>query len=197
MSARSRFDAAYYRRFYGDRSTRVADPGSYRRLAAFVGAYLRHLELGVRSVLDIGCGLGQWRPALRKELPDAGYTGVEVSDYLCERYGWTKGSVVDFAPGRAFDLVVCQGVLQYLTDRQAACAIGNLARLTRSALFLEVLTRRDWDESCDRETTDGEVHLRQGEWYRRRLRRHFVNCGGGLFLRRPSAAVLYELECVP
>lgn len=197
MSARTRFDAAYYRRFYGNRATRVADAGSYRRLARFVAAYLRHLELPVESVLDLGCGLGNWRAALAEELPKASYTGVEVSDYLCERYGWTKASVVDFDPGRAFDLVICQGVLQYLPDRHAARAIGNLARLTRNALFLEVLTRRDWRENCDRETTDRDVHLRDGDWYRRRLRRHFVNCGGGVFVPRSSPAVLFELEALP
>ena len=196
MSVRSRFDEDYYRRFYGDRSTRVAAPQAYRRLAGFVAAYIRHLDLQVKSVLDIGCGLGQWREALKREFPGARYTGVEISDYLCEHHGWTKGSVVDFEPGRMFDLVICQGVLQYLTDRQAARAINNLGRLTRNALFLEVLTRRDWRENCDRRTTDGEVHLREGEWYRSRMRRHFVNCGGGLFLPRSSPAVLFEMEAL-
>ena len=84
-------------------------------------------------VLDLGCGMGHWRTALEKLAPKARHRGVEYSDYLCERFGWEKGSAVDFAPGRTFDLVVCQGVLQYLDDRAAARAIDNLADLEKEA----------------------------------------------------------------
>jgi len=97
--------------------------------------------------------------------------------------------------GRAtFDLVICQGVLQYLDDRTAARALANLARWTDGVLFLEALTRRDWRENCDRERTDGDVHLRDGAWYRRRLARHFQRCGGGVFVARAAGCSLFELE---
>lgn len=188
------FDAAYYRRFYRDRRTAVGSLRQTRLLADFVAAYLRYLRLPVRSVLDLGCGLGWWRQALRPHYPRASYQGVELSTYLCERHGWTPGSVVDFAPGRQFDLVVCQGVLQYLDAKAAAAALRNLARLSRGALYLEALTRRDWQHNCDRDVTDGAVNLRSGVWYRRRLARDFHDCGGGVFVRRTAAVTLFELE---
>ncbi|HLU40648.1 MAG TPA: class I SAM-dependent methyltransferase [Planctomycetota bacterium] len=194
MVAPTRFDAAYYARFYGDRRTRVADAASTRRLGEFVCAYLRFLGLPVREVVDLGCGLGHWRAVIAAQFPRARYTGVEVSDYLCRRYGWQKGSAVDYRHPRPADLVICQGVLQYLDARQARAAIDNLARLTRGALYLEVLTRTDWEENCDRSVTDGAVHLRTGAFYRRLLRRHFHACGGGLFVRRDAGVVLFELE---
>lgn len=188
------FDAAYYRRFYRDPKTRVADATTTARLAEFVVAYLRYLQLPLRSTLDLGCGLGHWRDALALEAPRASYRGVEHSEYLCRELGWIRGSVVDYSPGRAFDLVVCQGVLQYLDDRAAAAAITNLANVCRGALYLEALTRRDWRENCDRQTTDGDVHLRPGDWYRRRLRRHFTAIGGGLFIRHGAPTTMFELE---
>lgn len=197
--APERFDAAYYRRFYGDPKTRVSDRAAVLRLARFLAGYLAYLELPVRHVLDVGCGVGHWRPAVRGLWPRARYHGVEHSAYLCERHGWTRGSVVDFDGGSlrrggTFDLVICQGVLQYLGDRDAAAAIENLARLCGGALYLEALTRGDWEQRCDRRRTDGDVHLRPLAWYRKRLDRHFLAGGGGVFVRRTAGVTLFELE---
>lgn len=194
MTEPTRFDAAYYRRFYGARRTRVADLAATRRLCQFAVAYLRYLQLPLRTVLDLGCGLGSWRKALAESAPGARYRGVEVSPYLCARFGWQQGSVVDYRSDRTFDLVVCQGVLQYLDDAAAVKAIANLGRLTRGALYLEALTRGDWQQNCDRSVTDGDVHQRPAAWYRTRLRRHFVAVGGGLFLHRTAPATTFELE---
>ena len=82
------------------------------------------------------------------------------------------------------DLVVCYDVLQYLDDREAARAIANFKRLTRAALYVSALTREDWREHCDRTLTDRAVHLRAGDWYRRRLARDFRYLGFGVWLRK-------------
>lgn len=193
------FDAAYYARFYDDPRTRVSDLATIRKLAAFVAGYLRYLDVPVRSILDVGCGRGHWHTAARELWPRAAYRGVEYSQHLCERHGWIQGSVTDLdvrrATGReAFDLVVCQGVLQYLDDDGAAAALRNLGRWCRGALYLEALTDQDWRENCDRSRTDGDVHLRSGAWYRERLRRDFTACGGGVFVHRSAGVTLFELE---
>lgn len=194
MARRYHFDESYYRRYYMEPGTRVMDAGDYRALADFVCSYLKYLELPVRRVADIGCGLGLWRPLLQRHFPGARYTGVEASEYLCRRYGWRRGSVVDFQARWPFDLIICQGVLQYLPPAQAERAIANLARLCRGALYLDALTREDWEENVDQARTDGDVYLRPGGWYRRRLAEHFVNAGGGLFVSRESPVVVFELE---
>ncbi len=190
------FDETYYQRFYKDRRTRVADRKSCELLAGFVFAYLDYLQLPVERVLDLGCGTGLWRREVSRRYPDALYVGVETSPYACCKYGWEPGSVVDYRAEENFDLVICQGVLQYLDDDEAKAALENLPRLAQSALYLEVLTAEDWERNCNRERTDGQVHLRSVTWYRKHLRRHFRNGGGGLFLAKGSPAVFYALEAL-
>ncbi|MCR9248162.1 MAG: class I SAM-dependent methyltransferase [bacterium] len=194
-----RFDAAYYEQYYENATTCVSDQQTIRRLAAFVAGYLEHLDIPVRSILDIGCGVGHWQGVCRELWPEASYHGVEISEYLCDKLGWHHASITDLDPtdlrrSGTFDLVICQGVLQYLSDRQAARAINNLGAWCDGALYLEALTARDWRENVDRQRTDGEVHLRAGEWYRKRLTRHFQNCGGGVFASRAAGVTLFELE---
>jgi SAM-dependent methyltransferase len=163
-------------------------------LAGFVFAYLDYIGIAVERVLDVGCGIGLWRREVQRRYPAARYVGVEKSDYACREHGWERGCVTDYRAEEPFDLVICQGVLPYLDDAGAEAAIRNLPHLVKSALYLEVLTREDWERNCDRRVTDGRVHLRSAAWYRERLRRDFLACGGGLFLRRGTPVALFELE---
>lgn len=194
MTKEFKFDKAYYDRFYRNPATRVGDMKATRRLGGFVCSYVQYLAGDAQTVLDIGCGVGNWREVIVEHFPDARYTGVEISDYLCDQYGWVKGSIVDFTAPEPFDLVICQGVLQYLTDEEAVLAIKNLARLCRQFLYLEVLTARDWQFNCDRSVTDGDVYLREGKWYRERLAPDFLSLGGGMFAARAARLVFYEME---
>lgn len=188
-----RFDARYYQRFYYDSNTAVTTREEMRARARLIGAYARHIGLPVRRVLDAGCGIGLLRRPLMREFPRAKYTGLEASEYLCRRYGWTRGSLADWCAD-PFDLVVCYDVLQYLDDRTAARAIVNLGRLTQGVLYLSALTARDWRANCDRSRTDRDVHLRDVEWYGQRLRRWFKPSGVGFWIRRGAPLVTWEME---
>ena len=188
------FDRAYYNRFYEDPKTRVASDADAARLAHLLGAYLGYLQQPVRNVLDLGAGLGQMRAPLRREFPDASYLGVERSQYACERYDLQPGSVVDFKARGRFDLVICKGVLQYLDRGEAERAIENMAALCRGCLYLEALTREDWEDACDRNRTDGKVYLRPASFYKKRLRKHWKSAGAGVFVHERSPVVLYSLE---
>lgn len=188
-----KFDRAYYDRWYRNDETRTFMTEYTPVIVRFVLAYLDYLEVEVKTVLDAGCGLGHWGTALKDLDRDVRYHGLETSDYLCRELGWERGSIADYQAKEPFDLVVCQGVLQYLSDAECKAAIDNLATLCSQALYLEVLTRRDARENCIPERTDTDVYLRKGKWYRKRLGEHFVNLGGGLFLSRTCAATCYEL----
>ncbi len=188
------FGKAYFDKYYLNRATRVVTPAEMRARAALIAAVLGHAQISVRSILDAGCGVGLLQPPFANLLPKARYTGLESSAYLCDRYGWTRGSVTDFAPRRPYDLLVCYDVLQYLTDRDAARAIVNFKRLTRAALYVSALTREDWRDNCDRSRTDRDVHLRTGAWYRQRLAKGFHYLGFGVWVRKGLSVILWELE---
>jgi SAM-dependent methyltransferase len=194
MKHQFRFDADYYKRYYRSAGTRVTEVEETRRLVRFIGGYLKHVDQPVRNILDLGCGLGQLQKPLRAEFPKASYLGVERSRYACERYGFREGSVVDFKARGRFDLVICKGVLQYLTAPEAEAALENLGELCRGALYLEALTREDWTDACDQQRTDGAVYLRPASFYRRHLQTAFRSGGGGIFISERSGAVLYALE---
>ena len=190
----SDFDAGYYRRFYVTAATRAMGREEAERRGALIAAVIRQLELPVRRVLDMGCGLGWFKRPILRAYPKARYTGVEFSEYLCERYGWDQGSVVDYRGRGSYDLVLCCDVVQYLDRRQAAKAINNLARLCSGALYFHVPTRRDWQLTIDPSGTDLNVHVRSGAWYKKQLRKHFVHVGQGVHVRRGVVPVQWELE---
>lgn len=195
--ARSRiaeFDSAYFRKYYFCAATRVTTAAEMSGRARLIASILRHAGVPVRSILDLGCGIGLLRKPFAELLPRARYQGVEESDYLCKRYHWTKGSVTDFAVRTPTDLAVCYDVLQYLDDRQASQAIANLAKLSRAAVYVSALTLEDWRENCDRTRTDRAVRLRSGDWYRRRLRKRFRYLGFGVWLRKDVTAILWNME---
>jgi SAM-dependent methyltransferase len=172
----------------------VASRADAVRLGRFVCAYVAYLGFTIKRVLDAGCGLGHLREPVRKYFPRARYVGLETSEYLCRRYGWTRGSIAAYRPRQPFDLVFCHDVLQYLPDREASRALANLTRLCRGALYFSVLTAEDWRRNADRARTDSGVHLRPAGWYKSRLSRGFRPLGGGLMVRRGYDPLLWELE---
>ncbi|MGA9026665.1 MAG: class I SAM-dependent methyltransferase, partial [Steroidobacteraceae bacterium] len=130
------FGPAYFRKYYLNRATRVTTAAEMGARAALIAAILRHAGIPVHGILDAGCGLGLMRTAFAELLPRARYRGLEASEYLCARFNWSFGSVVDFRPVKPYDLVICYDVLQYLGERDAARAIVNLAALSRAALYV-------------------------------------------------------------
>ena len=188
------FDAAYYERFYANKKTCVSDQKAVNTLGSFVVSYLKFLDVTVESVLDLGCGLGHWQKVARKHFPRAPYVGVEFSAFLCQEHGWKQGSVVDYDDGKQHDLVICQGVLQYLSAKDCRKAIKNLNRRCSAVLYLQALTDNDWKENADQSVTDGKVFLRSAKWYQKHLAPHFISLGGGLFLKRDLDVVLFDLE---
>jgi SAM-dependent methyltransferase len=191
---RRAFDAAFYRRFYFDPRTQVTSRAETVARARTLAALVEHLDIPVRTILDAGCGLGWMRRPLLLAFPHATYTGIEVSRHVCERYGWTHASLSSYRTRRRFDLVICDDVLQYLTDFEAARAIANIGRLCRGALFLQAPTREDWRRNADRSCSDEDIHLRPTSWYRTRLMRRFRHAGFGLYVRRNIPLLQWELS---
>jgi SAM-dependent methyltransferase len=193
MTSPDRFDASYYRRYYGGGAA-VHSARDVAHLAAGVFGLSRWLGLELASVLDVGAGVGLWRRWFRRHHPRVRYRSIEVSAHAAARWGHERRDITRWRARERFDLVVCHGVLPYLDDAGAARAIENLGRMCRGVLYLEAITRRDLAAVVDRDATDTAVHARTGAWYRRRLARHFVQIGGGLWASRQGGLALYELE---
>ena len=190
------FDEAYYQRYYFDKKTSVVDPEHVQRLDTFVCSYLQYLRVPVKRVLDVGCGIGLWRDAVAKHFPNATFHGVEYSEYLCARYGWERGSVVDYQHDQPFDLVICQGVLPYLSAVDLKLALRNLSTLCRGALYVEAVAREDYErETLDEGLTDPRLFRHRAQLYRRGLAQGFTELGGGVWLSQKAEVPLFELEC--
>ena len=196
MGTPERFDEAYYRRHYAGRA-RVHSAAEVGRLAAGVTGLAAWLGVEVRSVLDVGAGPGLWSAWFRRHRPAVRYRSTDVSPYACARYGHERRDISAWRSRERHDLVVCQGVLQYLDGAAAARAIDNLGAMCRGLLYLEAITAHDLEEVVDREATDTAVHARGGAWYRRRLDPWFRQVGAGLWASRRSGVALYELEGPP
>jgi SAM-dependent methyltransferase len=198
-ASESLFDEAYYQRYYFDKKTSVIDPAHVERLGTFVCSYLKYLRVPVKRVLDMGCGIGLWRDIVAQHFPQASYQGVEFSPYLCSRFGWTQGSVVNYQPAKAsdgpFDLVICQGVLPYLSAPDLKHALRNLSQLCGGALYLEAVTQEDWVQgNIDETLTDPSLRQHPAHLYRKGLSSGLDEVGGGLWLSHRAEVPLFELE---
>lgn len=189
------FDQHYYRRFYSGRAA-VHSRASVGHLASAVLGLSKWWNLPIRSVLDIGAGPGYWRDWFATNHPKIRYVSTDISEYACKRYAHVQRDIGTWSPARPFDLVVCQGVLQYLPDKAASQAIENLKTATSRLLYLEVPTAEDRAATLDLTRSDLEAFWRSATWYRTRLRRHFNQVGAGLW-SRPGQLMLYEMEGAP
>ena len=194
MTEKERFDKDYYQRFYYDSRTAVTTRAEMNARGRLIAGFADHVGQPVRRILDAGCGVGLLRAPLKKAWPKADYVGLEISDYLCTRYGWRKTGIQDFVSREQFDVVICYDVLQYLSPAEARRAFGNLARACRGVLYFGALTKEDWEENCDQSKTDPAVMLRKGAWYRRGLAKHFKHMGAGFWLKRDTPLYVWEMD---
>jgi SAM-dependent methyltransferase len=114
-------------------------PGSGPVPTANVAAAILDLvaELGVTSVLDVGCGDGAWLP----DLP--GYTGIDVAptairlaraDHSYRRY--FVGDIREAGPWQGrYDLVFCRDMLQHIPIEDVV-AVLEAIRATGSTWLL-------------------------------------------------------------
>jgi SAM-dependent methyltransferase len=188
------FDQQYYQRYYFNPRTAVTSRAEMRDRARLIAACVHYVGLPVGLILDAGCGVGLLRAPLKRALPSATYHGLEISEYLCQRYGWRQGSIQSLRTRERYDLVICYDVLQYLPAAQARRAIANLARVCRGALYFGALTLEDWRDNCDQSRTDHIAGLRPGLWYRRELSRAFRPMGCGMWLKRGLNLALWDLD---
>ncbi len=198
MKPRTRFDQAYFDRWYRDPHRRVLDRAEITRRAALVVSVAEYvLERRVRSALDVGCGEGNWRAPLRRLRPTLRYVGVDSSEYVVRRFGRSRtimhgdAETLDELPLRGpFDVVIASGVLNFLSEMALRRAARTIASLTSGVAFLELFTVSD-DVVGD---TRG-WRPRTAARYRRLLRGvGLVQCGPHCYVTRSTSRGLAALE---
>lgn len=194
MEPGERFDQAYYDRFYLSTKTRVVSADEHANLAKFLFSYARWSGLDVRSVLDVGAGVGHLKRYIEKHHKTVSYTGTEVSRVMCEKHGFLHKDIARWRDRTQHDLIVCQGVLQYLPDPDVAPAVANIAAMSRGLVYFEITTRLDLKERCDPELTDQNIFVRNGSYYRGILQKHFLQVGAGIWWPKDLPPPFYELE---
>ncbi len=189
-----RFDREYYRRFYLNPKTRIYDRQRQWELVTAVAHFADWFGVNVRSVLDVGAGVGWWGQWFKAHRPEVRVVSTELEADTCAAYGHLQADISRWQSDEQFDLVICQGVLPYLTPAAAKRAIDHVGAMSRGLLYLEAITRADTRGSVDPSLTDMRIYRRPGAWYRRALKPHFRQVGAGLWAKRGSGAIFYELE---
>ena len=91
---------------------------------------------------------------------------------MCKKHGFQHRDIARWRDRKKHDLIICQGVLQYLPDPDVAPAVANIAAMSR----------------------DLDIYVRNGSYYRGILAKHFVSVGCGLWWAKDRPPPFWELE---
>lgn len=198
MQEVTRYDKAYFDRWYRDPTTRVKSATAIKRkavLALSIAEY--YLERSVKSILDVGCGEGNWLSPLRVLRPAVEYTGIDASPYVVERYGKKRGirlgsfATLEMCDLReCYDLIICSDTLFYLPLEELKNGLTFLASRTGGIAFLELYTGKD--------SVIGDFpaeKLESAAFYKQLLRRNgFLSVGSHCYLGPALSDHAMEME---
>lgn len=194
----TRYDRAYFERWYRDPKTRVKSSASIRRKAALALSTAEYyLERSVRNILDVGCGEGNWLAPLKTLRPGISYTGVDSSSYAVGRYGRSRNirlgsfaALGELGLSDSYDLIVCSDTLFYLTVDELKQGLEFLAPRTEGLAFLELYT--DGDSLTGDFPNKG---LRSASYYRSLLSGYgFLSVGSHCYLGPEMTGMAMEME---
>ncbi len=190
------YDKAYYDKWYRHPEHRVITATKTARkahLALAVAEY--YLERPVRTVLDVGCGEGQWQPVLKKLRPRLRYTGIDPSPYAVRRFGKRRhivqgsfGNLPDLAD--SYDLIICSDSLYYIPDDELIMGLHILAPRLAGVAFLEA-----YPQEADLRGDTSGMHPRSAAFYRKIFRNAGLRpCGSHCYVGPPLHGAVTALE---
>ena len=191
-----RFTKAYFEKWYRHPRHRVITTAMFARkaqLAVSVAEY--YLGRRIRNALDIGCGEGQWQPALKKLRPRIRYTGIDPSPYAVKRFGRHRNLI----PGSfgnlpalavAYDLIIASDSLYYVPEDELIAGFAVLVPRLAGVAFLEAYAS---DAALDGDTAG--MFSRSTAVYRRIFRNAGLrSCGSHCYVGPPLYDPVTEME---
>jgi len=198
MASFSAYNARYFQKWYRDPKHQVNSAAEeVRKVALAIAVAEYYLDRPVRTVLDVGCGEGQWRALLRKFRPRLHYTGVDPSPYVIRTFGRARNllrgalsdlDTIGLAP--AYDLIVCSHVLYYATNAELEKGLASIGERLGGVAFLEA-----YPGTVQLVGDTRLAHRRPAAYYRRLLTRHgFISCGSHCYVGSALAERVTPLE---
>lgn len=123
-------------------SIRRVIAGDQHNTKAFISETLK--KYNVKSVLDIGCGTGDFCVCAPK---GAHYTGADLNDhyirYASQRYGtknktWITQDVTEksFYDGRKYDAVLFVSMVHHLSNQELNAMLPVIKKMTRKVIII-------------------------------------------------------------
>lgn len=169
-----------------------------RKVALALAMAEYHLGYQPRTVLDVGCGEGEWREALLALAPDIEYMGLDSSEYAVQRFGAERnlhcvsfGQLADLILDEPVDLLICADVMHYVSNAELKQGLTGLSRLCDGVAWLEAF--------CVEDAVEGDhegFHARSEHWYRQHFAdAGFAQCGSHCYLapQRHDDAMALEI----
>jgi len=138
---------------HGD-SYRALDWASAASQVARFGIFVDNVEVSGKTLLDVGCGLGDFYGFCKQRQIDVDYTGVDILERMVQaaRRRFPEGRFIradvfteDLFEPESFDVVFCSGTFNLdLGNREEFLpgALERLYELTRSVLAFNLLDSR-------------------------------------------------------
>lgn len=192
------YDKRYFDKWYRSAKHKVSGASALRRKAAMVvGIAEYYLERPIRTVLDVGCGEGQWQPALKKLRPKLSYLGIDPSEYAVRRFGrqrnlrqGTFAQLAEMELAETYDLVVCSNALYYIPAEELDLGLWALVPRIGGVAFLEA-----YDTQTPLTGDTKNMERRSAAAYRKLFKRHGLkSCGCHCYVGPPLADCVTDLE---
>jgi len=194
----ARYDAQYFEKWYRDPKSRVSTTASAERKARMALAVAEYyLEAPVRSVLDVGCGEGQWAPVLQALRPGLAYRGIDASAYAVRKWGAKRNLVLgtfadlpDLLDDTRYDLIICSDMLYYLPQKELVRGLQVLVERLDGIAFLEAYTP---DDAIEGDTASWEPRGLV-MWKKIFRAQGLVSCGPHCYAGPTLAPMVMQLE---
>jgi trans-aconitate methyltransferase len=160
--------------------------------ARYLKSIFELVEAEVSSLVDFGFGKGNLLYQVAKTFKPGSITAIDNSSYAYEallKKHWVKQwkldcrhqGILDFEPSqKAFDLGLCNSVLQYVPDEDLELCIERMSYSCRY-LYLHVPSREDYEKlKYFSDFEDPYAISRGNEVYRELVSRYFVSVSWGL-----------------